>query len=227
MKEAVLFILRGGAASWLWHTRVWEQLRLGKSDCRPETWQRRQGSREEGTGEPQRGGESGAETETGGTVRCAPVGHGFQFRIHGDSLLPKRRLTAIIVWLLSRIMRHWHQFKVWVEAEEWNSRTCGPTTGMSVTSTLTCTRSCAVQVSVSPYLCVFVCVYSSCQQGSCRVCAVHVYMLQRVSCEHVFMCVFEQFPFVHMPVTAVMLKVVSINHCSSERKGWSVCTSCV
>lgn len=51
------------------------------------------------------------------------------------------------------------------------------------------------------------------------MCAVHVYMLQRVSCEHVFMCVFEQFPFVHMPVTAVMLKVVSINHCLSEHKG--------
>lgn len=68
-------------------------------------------------------------------------------------------------------------------------------------------------------MCVFVCVCTVHVNREAVECVQCMFTCCRESPVSTCLCVFEQFPFVHMPVTAVMLKVVSINHCSSERKG--------
>lgn len=72
-------------------------------------------------------------------------------------------------------------------------------------------------------------VVCTCLYSICTVFADVVYMLpvQSDSCQHVFHCVFEQFLFEQLRVTAVLLNVVSVNYWVSGQRVRNQCVVCV
>ena len=161
--------------------------------------------------------------ETSSTCCCSPVAH-TRIRIRGGSLLPD---TSYCYNYLTSVLDYAplapNGALISLGGKHKSCGRCGRTTGTNAISTLTCTRSCAVQVSVCVPVCVYMLIVKPYSDGSC---CLHAVSGQRGSCRHVFHWVFEQFLFVHVPLTTVILKVVSINHCGSQGKRWDMVWVC-